>query len=493
LEITIEDLINLGHNDTAGGIGSHQEIEELNKALSTGGPAYSDTLIDDFAQGQVFQMESLEPTLLIVSEIDKHVNLFNMLNKQKSFQLVESYDLQTSHGGAGTAWIDEDDNEPAQEDATYNREIEIVKYMGVKKQVSHVMTQIRSAHGDVVAKETRNGVSYLLREIERQLYDGNGFYSQEGAGAGQFDGLVDLNKEVSWNGVEKQLRGGFQKSERKHADFIGFGDDLSHVLDIDAQTLSPEDIEESTRVAKDDFGMPDKILLSPKAHSDFSRSYYPKERFNDGKGNIIPGTIVPAMNTTLGKIELISNKFLTPKQKGRSIQDNPQCLLASASVPTGVSPADGTDLTAANYFYGVRAINKRGEGAASLSASITAAAGDRVDLTISAPTVSAGIIGYAVYRGLVADITKMEFIGRVKANGASNVVFSDKNLKKPGTSLAYLLQSDAEAMVLKQLTPMLKIDFAIIGLFRHWAQVYYGTPIVFKPNYSVLMDNVKEN
>jgi hypothetical protein len=48
-------------------------------------------------------------------------------------------------------------------------------------------------------------------------------------------------------------------------------------------------------------------------------------------------------------------------------------------------------------------------------------------------------------------------------------------------------------MTLRQLTPMLKIDFAIIGLFRHWAQIMYSTPIVYKPNFSVLLQNIKEN
>lgn len=487
----MENLIELGHNAKAAGLGTQEEVDVLNKALTTGGPAYSDTLIGDFTQGQIFQMESLEPTLKVVSEIDKHVNLFNMMNKSRAYQLTESFDMQTAHGGAGTAWIDENDDEPREEDATYSREFETVKYMGVKKRVSHIMTQIRSAHGDVIAKETKNGVSYLLREIERQLYEGNGFYSVEGAGNGQFDGSVDLSKEVSWNGLEKQLRAGFNNSERKQADFIGYGDDLSHVLDIDGQIMAPEDIEEAGRVAKDDFGAPDKLLLSPKAHSDFSRSYYPKERFNDGKGNIIPGTVVPAINTTLGRIDLLSNRFLTPKQKARAVADNASCLAAVDSA-VGANVASTTDLPAGSYWYVVRAINKHGEGAAVISAEVTAAAGDLVNLTITKGALT-GVIGYAVYRAEANSIGSAEFVGRVKDSGAATTVFCDKNLKKPGSSLAYLLQTDAETMTLKQLTPMLKIDFAIIGLYRHWAQVFYGTPIVYKPNYNVLLDNIAEN
>ena len=48
-------------------------------------------------------------------------------------------------------------------------------------------------------------------------------------------------------------------------------------------------------------------------------------------------------------------------------------------------------------------------------------------------------------------------------------------------------------MTFRQLTPMMKIDFAIIGMYRHWAQVMYATPIVYKPNFSVLLDNIAEN
>ena len=363
--------------------------------------------------------------------------------------------------------------------------------MGVKKKITHVMTQIRSGHGDVVAKETKNGVSYLIREIERALWEGNGFFSVEGAGNGAFDGSVDLNGLPSWNGMDKQLRSGFNKVDRKMADFIGYGDDLSHIIDVDGVTLSPEDIEESCRVAMDDFGAPDTLFLSPKAHSDFSRSYYPKERFNDGKGNIVPGTIVPSMNTSLGEIKLRSGKFLTPKQKARSVADNAQCLAACASV-TPARVASTTDLAAATYYWVVRPITKRGEGVALISAGLPCSAGDLVNITIAAPVVSTGILAYAVYRGTVNSVASCSFIGRVKANGASSVVFCDKNLKKPGTSQAYLLQSDADSMTFRQLTPMLKIDFAIIGLYRHWAQVLYACPIVFKPNFSVILDNILE-
>jgi len=494
----MENLVNLGHNSEIAGTGSQAEVDALNKSLSTGGPVYSNTTPGNFTQGNVFQTESLEPTLKVVSEIDKHIMLFNMLNKSKAYQLVEEFDLQTAHGGAGNAWIDESDNEPSQEDASYFRDFEIVKYLGVKKQISHVMTQIRSGHGDVVAKETKNGVSYLLREIERALWEGNGFYSN----AGVFDGSLSLSETFpSWNGLDKQLRSGFNKTDRKEADFVGYGTQLSHIVDIDNATLAPENIEESCRIAQDDFGSPDRLMLSPKAHSNFSRSYYPKERFNDGKGNIVPGTIVPAMNTSLGRIELLSGKFLTPKQLASSLADNSNCLDAPASVAAAAS-AGTTDLAANTYYYAVRAINKRGEGVPTISAGVVVTAGQQVAVTIGAPDDPAlqsslngdlSILGYAVYRGIAASISAMNFCGRVEANGASSVVFTDLNNYKPGTSQAYLLQCDADTMTLRQLTPMLKIDFAIIGLFRHWAQVMYAVPIVYKPNFSVILQNIQEN
>lgn len=487
----MEHLVGLENNANILDNATQQEVDDLNKSLTTGGAAYSDTLPGDFTQGQVFQTESLEPTLKVVSEIEKHVILWKMMNKTKAYQLTEHFDVQTAHGGAGNAWIDESDEQPREEDAKYYRAQEIVKLMGVKKKVSHLMTQIRSGHGDVVMKETKNGVQYLLREIELALLSANGFFSVEGAGNGAFDGSVDLNALPSFNGLEKQLRAGFNDEERKAADWIGYGDDLSHSVDVDDAVMAPEDIEEACRIAMQDFGSPDKILLSPKAHSDFSRSYYPKERFNDGKGQITPGTIVPAIHTCLGLISLNSGRFLVPLQRAKAAKENSSCLDAPAGV-SGSPTGSDTDLAAGDYYYVVRAVNKHGEGAAAISASVTASAGDYVDVTIEAPAVSTGILYYNVYRATSNAITEGYFIGRVKADGASNVIFCDKNLKKPGTSVAYLLQTDADTMTLKSLTPLLKIDFAIIGLFRHWAQVFYGTPIVYKPRYNVIFDNIKE-
>jgi hypothetical protein len=101
----VENLVDLQHNAEISGLGTQAEVDALNKSLQTGGPVYSNTTPGNFVNGNVFQTESLEPTLKVVSEIDKHVMLFNMLNKSKAYQLVEEYDLQTAHGSAGNDWI----------------------------------------------------------------------------------------------------------------------------------------------------------------------------------------------------------------------------------------------------------------------------------------------------------------------------------------------------------------------------------------------------
>lgn len=483
-----ENIQNLENNQAFSGTGSHEEVEALNKALNPGGPQYTGTP-DSIAGAGVFLTESLEPTLKIVSEVDKHVILFNLLSKSRAFNLVEEFDLQSQLGGAGTAWIEESDVEPREEDAQYDRRFEVVKYLGVKKRIHHITTQLRSGHGDVVAKETKNGVSYLLREIERALYAGQGFFNV----SGEYDGSESFsNTFFAWRGMDKQLRAGFNDAEFKQKDFAGFGDDLSHIVDMDAQILSPEAIEEACRVALEEFGSPDKLLLSPKAHSDFSRSYYPKERFNDGQGNIIPGLVVPAINTSLGRINLMSSRFLSPKQKHRGSADNSSVPNAPASVTEVDTNAADTDLEAGDYIYKVAAVNKHGEGASAVSGAITAAAGDRVQIQIADPGAGVTPDAFAVYRsdkGGAASTCK--FIGYVKRAGATTN-FIDLNKFKPGSSQAYLLQNDADTMTMRQLTPMLKIDFATIGLYKHWVQVFYGTPIVFKPNYNVLIENIEE-
>lgn len=483
----MEDLTKLGHNEDFSGVGDASEVDALNKALNPGGAQYTGTP-DSINGGSVFMTESLEPTLKVVSEIEKHVKLFNMIDKTRAYQLVEEYDLQSAHGGNGTAWLEESDTEPREEDAVYNREYQVVKYMGVKKRVHHIMTQIRSGHGDVVAKETKNGVSYLLKQLERQLWEANGFYSASGS----FDGSVDLSANPSFNGLDKQLRRGFNDAQYKQSDFAGYGDDLSHVVDLDDNVLSPEAIEESARVAIEDFGAPSMLWLSPKAHSDFSRSYYPKERFNDGKGNIMPGTIVPSMWTSLGQIDLTNTRFMVPKQKARAAADNTSTPNAPATVGETDTNAAATDLDAGAYIYRVTSWNKHGESAVTASAAITAAAGDRVNIAIADPASGPTPLAYAVYRSEVGGAAATAtFVGYVKRSGATTQ-FIDLNRHKPGSSQAYLMQLDAETMTLRQLTPMLKIDFATIGLYRHWAQVLYSTPIVFKPNYNVILENIKE-
>jgi len=492
MEQVVETQVLMGEQtETAQG---SMDADGLMKSLQADAYQYATTTPDNFNGGTVFMTESLDPTLRVVSEVEKNIRFFNKINKSKAYQLVEEYDTQTKYSGMGDLWIEESDSTAREEDATYNRDFQRVKMMGVRKKVTHLMTQIVSGHGDVIAKETKNGTVAILKAMERALFESNGFFNVSGS----YDGSADLDALPSFNGLDKQLRKGFNDSKKTGLDFLSYTDNsLSHIVDVDNDVIQPEQIEEACRIALESDGAPNTIMLSPKAHSDFSRLYFSKERY-DGAGYITPSTVTQAVNTCLGKIELENSKFLASKKYCRTASewqnaaDNTSCAGAPATVTSVDTNGATTDLEAGDYIYRVTSVTKNGESLPAVSSAITAAAGDRIQIQIADPSAGTTPTHFAVYRSAKDGLaTTCKFIGYVKRAGATTN-FIDLNYKKPGTSQAYLMQNDGDVMTLKQLTPLLKINFAIIELYIQWAQVLYSTFIAYRPRNMCILENISE-
>lgn len=472
------------------GSASAQEVEELNKALDAGaGYAGAPTALTG---GGALQVESLDASLKSVTYEMKNIKLWPLMAKDQAYNTIEEYNRQDAYGDQGKGFIAEGDL-PRSEDSSYSRQIQRVRFIGVTRELTHVYTLVRNAHGDAIAREIRNGTMRILEIVERNLFDGRGHYVSAATGLLEGADAAILADDLSWEGLDKQIRKGNSDASAQAKAFTGYGLAETVIQDQRGAVLDEDSLEDAGRVVVENFGNPNLMIMDTKSHSDLARQFYPKERINNmGVANGKAGFVLQQFVSSAGAFDLMSDVFLRPKRSSSSISAGAPGTPAQPTVaiiaPT-VANSLWTAAEAGAYFYRTAAINKAGEGIQSVSsATASVAAGGALDVTCQAV---AGAHAYAVFRSVKGSDTGHEFIGFVApaAVGAA-VVMRDANQKLPGLSQAYLLSNESEVMRFKQLAPLMKMDLAIIATAYRWMQLLYGTPIVYAPRKNVILSNI---
>ncbi len=469
---------------------SATEVDELNKALEAGaGYAGAPTALTG---GGALQVESLDASLKSVTYEMRNIKFWPVIAKDQAYNTIEQYNRIDKYGDQGRGFIAEGAL-PRSEDSSYSRQIQRVRFIGVTRELTHVYTLVRNAHGDAIAREIRNGTMRILEIVERALYDGRGHYQDIATGLFTGADASILDADLMWDGMDKQLRKGDTDASATAGAFIGFGASESIIRDSRGSILDEDSLEDDARIVAENFGMPNLLLLDTKAHSDLGRQFFPKERVNPmGVSNGKAGFVLQQFMSSAGAFDLVSDVFLRPK---RGPTASPS---GAPSAPGGLTPAHpgGADANskwtaaeAGTYTYIATAINDAGESPASaVSGTATAVAGESNTVAIPATT---GAYAYAVYRSPTGSTTDHEFIGMAApASVGAGVTFEDNNQKLPGLAQSYLLSNESEVLRFKQLAPLMKMDLAIIATAYRWMQLLYGTPIVYAPRKCLLRENI---
>ena len=477
-----------GQNEGFIGVASREEVDALNKAL-TAGYGYTGAP-SSFAGGTPLMVESLEASLKSTSWQMKNLTLWPSLPVDKAYNTVEQYSRITSYGGNGSPYFNEGGS-PREEDSMYNRETQKIVYFGTRRRVTHAMMLVRVAFGDAVAREINNGNMWLLQNIERELYFGNGMYSNSGS----FDGNPGAipSDSLALMGLDQQIRQGDTDAKVQAVAFSGFGGALSVIRSLDDAILSEDEMEEGAVSILNNFGVPVEAHLDPMSLSQFSRQFFPKERIpNMGVADGRAGFVLREFVSSAGAFALKPNVFLRPKAEFKSSPDGVSVPATPVAPTTANGGADvGTSFALGEtYYYKVAAVNEQGESAGSASSAqeTIALAGEQINVTI---TNVANAKGYAVYRSDSAGAVGTEkFIGYIKQTAGASTVFVDQNKKLPGRAEAFLLYLDPEALTFKQLAPLSKINLATVAASFEWLQVLYGCLIVFTPRKHFIWENI---
>lgn len=463
------------------GLVSAEEVEALQKAMSAGyGYAGKPT---DLTYGGVIQTESLETTLKSITFDMKNLKFWPAISVDKAYNLFEQYNRLTSYGSDASPYMGEG-GAPQEEDSTYIRDGQRIVFFGTRRKVSHQMTLVRTTVGDVVAQQAKEGTMHLLKNIEREMYWGHAHF----AGVdGSMDGSVAAlpASSIAMNGLLQQLLRGDNDVQQRSGDFESWGAHKSIVKDLAGATLTQDDIEEEAVIVLENFGSPTELHFEPAAISVFVRQFYPQFRSQPGLANQTVGYDVSKVTTTAGSMDLKPNLFLRPKARVRGSAVNANCPSVAGLTLAGAASSGGY-LADGNYIYAVTLVNDFGESAPVVASVVDVDANEKVTLTISG-ALPAGTKYIKVYRTADgAAAATAEFVQNVKAGSA----IIDLGVKLPGLGEGFLLDMSAETMRFKQLSPLSKINFAIVSTALEFAIVLYGALFVYAPRMNGVFKNV---
>jgi hypothetical protein len=456
---------------TGFGVSNAAEVAELQKALSVGSE-YATDLPNTFSGGAALAVEDLDRTLKLVTHNMEHLKLWKDIKKEKQTQTVHEFNVQNSYGQEVSPFFQMGSN-PQATDAGYNRDVAIVKYLGVQGQVQHNLTLIQAAHGPVVAREVKNKTVELLSRNERAMFDA--------------DSSVNA---LEYDGVDAQIASKESLTKYKSTAFVGYnaaGAADSVIIDRRGAVLDEQACEEACLIAVNNMGYPMDMYLSTDIHSNFSRAFYAKARIRPGDSTAA-GYRVPSFDGTLD-FRFKGNLFNRPRRA-------PLATAVSASnAPTlanTASPADAASKFAAadagTYGWKISAVYADGETLPSSEITESVAAGDKVTTEI---TFSGAPKYFNVFRSALAgNGSGWEFIGRIAASTSGAAHNIDFNERLPGLGSAYLLMNDPDVLVFRQLGSMIKYDLAVTDTSYKWLQLLYGMIVMPAVRKNVIVKNI---
>lgn len=468
--VSMNDYINFGQGF---GTASAADVAELNKALTTGAYGQANGVAAQ-TNGAALQVESLENSLKVLTYSDKHVKFWKKIAKTPAYSTVEEYNQLLSYGNNSGGFIPEGVL-PETDDSTYRRQASFVKFLGTTREVTHPMTLVRSAHGDVIARENQNGILWLMKQLEHALFWGNSRLAAPGKEGVQFDGLNHMI-------------------------------DQENTYDCKGQDLKDTDINYGAQMILENYGTPTDLFLPFEVLANFSNEFFPKERVimpTQGAG-YQAGLVVNKFQTHGGAVDFQPDLFL---QKTKPLSNTGTGGTKAPTAPSVVAiemvedvPGDFTKSGAGVYSYSVTACNRFGESApTACTADVTLEAGDlgkgiKITITNSASMVVEPEY-FRIYRTEAGGTQKyciMEVpAASVAASGTT--VAHDLNSVMPNTYTAFMGEFTPEVIAFKQLAPIMKMDLALLGPAYRWMILLYGVPQMYAPKKWMKFINIKSN
>lgn len=455
-------------------------LESLVKTLEAGNYNVAPSQL---VQGSALQIENLEPVMQNVTFDDSHIKLQKLFGVKKAKSLLVQFNRQLSYGRFGGSA----QREGAVGDLNvgdYIRATVPMCFYSCVERVTVAANMVETIDGKKAEdREADNAAIKLSADIEFDSFKGKADFSNNGV----FDGNPATMPELpNMLGVDPQVRMSDMLVSTQDLMFASYGSNQSVVLSKNGSMDQPI-IEDSALRSRMNMGKAETLFVDPVILSGYNKSVALGTGAQSIQRIVLAGSAQDASGADLrrqwvsnGTVGIEDSRFLSGKTAPLRPMIGAPAAPASAS---GTHTGSGALIPAGTYIYLVTAENERGEGVGVASAGIAVAAGEHVALTIAGV---AGATHYNVYRGTTAANAK--YIGRVAANGAANVVFTDLGNKAPAFVTGYLIQKDCWGF--HELAPYSRMKLAISDLSVPEAHFRFLTLAGYQPRKNVIIDNL---
>lgn len=450
------------------GMASTDDVQMLNKALEAGHEVNPTSL----QGGGAFRVESLESSLKVLTFSDQHIKFWKKIPKQKAFSTVEQYGQLLDYGRNQGAFVQEGQL-PESNDSTYARKAAFVKFLGTTREVTHPMTLVNSAFGNVVARQNQDGILWMLKQVEQSLFWGNSKLKPGGEEGLEFDGI---NRMI----------------------------DPENTIDLKGNNFEEKHMNWGAQMLISNYGTPTDLFLPFEVMAQFSEEFFPKERVIMPSANgYQAGVVVNKFMTHGGEVDFNPNIFLN---KTAPIRANASSFKAPTVGTIAYTPA--TDLVADTtsefykagagvYKYKVTFNNSYGESIPSNEITVTLLAedlGKSVKLHITNPASTSFPIEFIrLYRTEKGGSTfyEVDKFAVTTANANGETVYTDTCKTMANTYTAFMGEMSPEILAFKQLAPLMKMDLATLGPVIRWMILLYGVPVLYAPKKWMRFTNIK--
>ena len=459
------------------------EIQNLVKAMEAGNYNAAPSTL---TQGAALQTEDLSNVMKVTTFDESHIKLQKMLKVESCKSTLAQFDRQLSYGiFGGSAQIEGAIGQ--EETSDFVRVVVPMAFYSHTRRVTIVANMVATVDGTKAEERAASDAAKKIAgDIEFDCFRGLADFSN----AGVFDGNpLAVAALPNMHGLDLQVRQSDNQRAARDLMFAEYGSDDSVVISAGGP-LTQDVVEDASVRSALNFGNADKLEVDPKVLSAYNKIVFGKERIVlAGSPQGSTGGDLRKQWVSGGTVEIEGSMFLRGKSKPAPARTN------GPTTPTMGAPTSATDANAVTAFltgdvlrYKITACTEIGESIASALQSVTIAAdGDKVTLTCTPVSTTRY---YNVYRTLESGAAGTEkFIGRVVANGASAVTFTDLGNKIPGFVTGFLVQGDT--MALKELAPYSRLKLAVTDLTQPEAHFRFCTLAVMEPRKNVLVDNLQ--
>lgn len=485
LSVNLSDY-GLGSQNDGFGSSSQENVDALNKALEAGDITGRETANLTDASGAPLKVESLEKTLKHLTFKESDIQLWKKVPKKPAYNTVEEYNQLTSYG-ADRGGFNNEGELPEEEDSTYVRRAQLVKYLGVTKSVTHQMTLVNTMVGNVLERAVKDGTMWILRKLDRSLYFGNSLIIPQ-----EFNGfLAQQQQSDAFNSLNAYMNS-------------------DNVVDLRGKRLGESHIEKASNTIVENFGLGNELYAPPTVLSNFVNNFYGNKFIQpntEALTNGIMGQKVQAFESQFGRIGLNYDLFMKklPAKTAASTASHvksPATPAWDGVTPIAINAGDANSkfvaADAGNVRYAVTSLNRYGESALAIHAvNAAAVAGCSIDLKFGITNNSYAATGYRIYRTFAGNTTDFYPLFDISVSdltngydGAGQGVVRDLNHFLPNCDQAMMLQFDNEVIEFAQLAPLMKMDLAILSPAYRFMILMYGTPFLYAPLKMVRFVNI---